>query len=87
MGIISHVPDCEIILSSLKKKKKEHICKRKKKAKIKFRRKKGPHKILPKVHVLHKAAVGTLQRKSLHFLFLVQRIYMLFLMIWAFSTG
>lgn len=34
-----------------------------------------------------KAAVETLQRKSVHFLFLVQRIYMLFLMIWAFSTG
>lgn len=48
---------------------------------------KGQENTLPEVHVLHKAAVETSQRKSVHFLFLVQRIYMLFLMIWAFSSG
>lgn len=42
---------------------------------------------MPMVHVLLKDAVETSQRKSVHFLVLVQRIYMLFLMIWAFSSG
>lgn len=48
---------------------------------------KGQGKNMPTVHVLLKAAVETSQRRSVHFLFLVQRIYMLFLMIWAFSSG